>query len=52
MGIVYSADAEGSEIQINGEKLYVAYGGENVIVNGSLVEGSDPCRCCIFSCKI
>ena len=33
MGIVYSADAEGSEIQINGDILCVAYGGESVIVN-------------------
>ena len=52
VGIVYSANAEGYEIQINREKLSVAYGGENVIVNGSPLEGSDPWRCCICSCRI
>ena len=52
MGILYSANAEGVEIHINEETLSVAHGGENVIVNGSPVQGSDQWRCCIFSCRI
>ena len=37
MGVVYSANAEGYEIEINGEKLYVTFDGEKVISNGEQV---------------
>ena len=50
VGIVSFANAEGSKIYINGEKVYVIFDGENVIVNGEPVDYQWRCRAC--SCII
>ena len=46
MVIVSFENAEGSKIEINGEKVSVTFDGENVILKGELLELSDPWRYC------